>query len=91
VRFNKKPWREVVGVVGSVRSTFFNTLEWKADPIVYRPAAQGFRGFSNPTATSFGFKLDIRSSAPLTMATLRTAVASVNPRAWSPSSAPCRK
>ena len=62
-------------MVGSVRSTFFNTLEWKADPIVYRPAAQGFRGYSNPTATSFGFKLNIRSSA-LTMATLRTAVAS---------------
>ena len=81
VRFNKEPWREVVGVVGSVRSTFFNTLEWKADPIVYRPAAQGFRGYSNPTATSFGFKLDMRSSAPMTMATVRNAVASVSPRA----------
>jgi hypothetical protein len=36
MRFNKEPWREGVGVVGSVRSTFFNTLEWKADPIVAR-------------------------------------------------------
>lgn len=81
VRFDKESWREVVGVVGSVRAKFFNTLEWKADPIVYRPATQGFSGFSNPTATSFGFKLHIRSSAPLTMAAVRSAVASISARA----------
>ena len=80
VRFDKEPWREVVGVVGSVRSTFFNTLEWKADPIVYRPATQGFSGLSNPTATSFGFKLHIRSTVPLSMAIVRGTITSVNPR-----------
>jgi predicted permease len=81
VRFDREPWREVVGVVGSVRSTFFNTLEWRADPIVYRPAAQGFRTLSNPTATSFGFQLHIRSTRPLTMAEVRQAAAATNPRA----------
>ena len=80
VRFDKEPWREVVGVVGSVRSTFFNTLEWKADPIVYRPAAQAFRSLSNPTATSFGFKLHIRSTSPLTMAEVQNAAVSAGPR-----------
>jgi predicted permease len=81
VRFDKEPWREVVGVVGNVRSRFFNTLDWKTDPIVYRPAAQGFGGPSNPTAAGFGFKLHIRSTAPLTMAAVRRAIVSVSRRA----------
>jgi predicted permease len=81
VRLDDEPWREIVGVVGSVRSTFFNTLEWQMDPIVYRPASQGFNRLSNPTATSFGFQLHIRSDHPLTMADLRTTAAAVNPGA----------
>ena len=81
VRLDKEPWREVVGVVGGVRSTFFNTLEWKRDPIVYRPAAQGFGGLSNPTATSFGFQLHIRSNRPLAITAVRTAALSINSRA----------
>jgi predicted permease len=81
LRLNSEPWREVVGVVGNVRSTFFNTLEWRMDPIVYRPAAQAFSMLPNPTATSFGFSLYIRSDGRLTIADVRTAAAAVNPRA----------
>jgi len=81
LRLDNEPWREVVGVVDNVRSTFFNTLEWKTDPIVYRPAAQGFNRLSNPTATSFGFKLYIRGERPLTMADLRTTTAAISPHA----------
>jgi predicted permease len=81
VRLDDEPWREVIGVVGNVRSTFFNTLEWQTDPVVYRPAAQGFRTLSNPTATTFGFTLHIRSDRPLTMADVRAAAAKVNPKA----------
>src|SRR6185295_4517215 len=69
------------GVVGNVRSAFFNTLEWRMDPIVYRPAAQAFNAVSNPTATSFGFNLHIRCDHPLTMAEIRNAATAVNPRA----------
>jgi predicted permease len=80
VRLNREPWREVVGVVGGVRSTFFNTLEWQVNPIVYRPAAQAFTTLSSPTATSFGFNLHIRSDRPLTMADVRHAASSVSQR-----------
>ena len=33
VRLGPGPWREIVGVVGNVRSSSFNTLEWRTDPI----------------------------------------------------------
>jgi putative ABC transport system permease protein len=81
VRFDKEPVREVVGVVGGVRSTFFNTLEWKADPIVYKPADQAFSTFSNPTATSFGFKLHIRADRQIPIGAVRDAVIAVSPHA----------
>src|SRR6185295_11750407 len=63
------------------RSTFFNTLEWKTDPIVYRPAEQGLTTFNNPTATSFDLKVHIRSDRPLAMDDVRSAIRAVNPRA----------
>jgi predicted permease len=53
VRLDREGPREVIGVVATVRSSFFNTLEWKTDPIVYRPAAQAFAALNDPTATSF--------------------------------------
>ena len=81
VRLNQEPWREVVGVVGNVRSTFFNTLEWRMDPIVYRPAAQAFRAAGSPAATAFGFHLHVRSTRPLPMAEIRNAALSIDPRA----------
>lgn len=81
VRLDREPWREVVGVVGSVRSTFFNTLEWRSDPIVYRPAAQAFGVLSNPAATSFGLAVHIRSERPIAAAEIREAVRSADSRA----------
>jgi predicted permease len=81
VRLGAEPWREIVGVVGNVRSSFFNTLEWRTDPILYRPAAQAFAIVDNPSATSFGFTLHIRSDRELTLTDVRRAARSVSSRA----------
>jgi hypothetical protein len=81
VRLNREAWREVVGVVGGVRSTFFNTLEWRSDPMVYRPAAQAFSTLSNPAATSFGFNVHIRSDRVPSAGEVREAIRSASPRA----------
>jgi predicted permease len=81
LRLDREGWREIVGVAGNVRSSFFNTLEWKTDPIVYRPAAQGFSTVGDPSATTFGFKLHVRSDRALQMADVRSAAAAVNARA----------
>jgi predicted permease len=81
VRLNDESWRQIVGVVGNVRSTFFNTLEWKMDPIIYTPVRQGFKNLSNPTATGFGFHVHIRSDRPLTIGDVRSVALSVNRRA----------
>jgi predicted permease len=81
VRLGTGPWREIVGVVGNVRSSFFNTLEWRTDPIVYRPSAQAFSTVDNPSATGFGFYLHARSNRALSLAEVRSAAASVSARA----------
>lgn len=81
VRVGTGPWREIVGVVGNVRSSFFNTLEWRTDPILYRPSAQAFSTVDNPSATSFGFVLHIRSSRALSLAEVRNAATVVSSRA----------
>jgi predicted lysophospholipase L1 biosynthesis ABC-type transport system permease subunit len=81
VRLDAEPWREIVGVVGNVRSSFFNTLEWRTDPIIYRPAAQAFGAVINPTATMFGFALQIRSAQPVTLAAIREEARAISPRA----------
>jgi hypothetical protein len=81
VRLNGEPWREVVGVVGSVRSTFFNRLEWQSDAIIYRPAAQGLRSPTSPVSATFGFELHIRASRPITAAEVHSAILSANPNA----------
>jgi len=81
VRLGTGPWREIVGVVGNVRSSFFNTLEWRTDPILYRPSAQAFSTVDNPSATSFGFVLHVRSSRALALADVRNAAASISSRA----------
>jgi putative ABC transport system permease protein len=80
VRLDSGPWREIVGVVGNVRSSFFNTLEWRTDPIVYRPAAQSFVSVT-PSAASFGFFLHVRSERALTMADIRDTAHAVSARA----------
>jgi putative ABC transport system permease protein len=81
VRLNREPWRQVVGVVGNVQSTFFNTLEWQTIPILYRPATQSFSTIQDPSATRFGFQLHLRSDRKLTMAEVRDAVVSISARA----------
>ncbi len=81
VRLGPGSWREVVGVVGNVRSAFFNTLEWRTDPILYRPAAQAFSTVGDPSAAGFGFILHIRASRPLTLTEIRDASRTVSSRA----------
>ena len=81
VRLGSGPWREVVGVVGNVRSSFFNTLDWRTDPILYRPAAQAFATVDDPSAAGFGFSLHIRASRPLTLTEVRDAAHLVSSRA----------
>ena len=81
LRLNQEPWREVVGVVGNVRASFFNTLAWRTDPIVYRPASQAFTGALSPAAAGFGFELHIRTDRQVTFDQLRRAILTVHPRA----------
>jgi hypothetical protein len=81
LRLNDETWREVVGVVGNVRTTFFNTLEWRTDPMVYRPAAQGFARLANPEATQFSLWVHIRAERPLSAADVRDAALAAGPRA----------
>jgi predicted permease len=81
VRLDQEVWREVVGVAGNVRTTFFNTLEWRTDPMVYRPAAQGFARVGNPEATQFSLWVHIRADRPLTAGEVRDAALAAGPRA----------
>jgi len=81
LRLGAEPSRQIVGVVGNVRSSFFNTLEWRTDPILYRHSAQAFSTVDNPSATSFGFNVHIRSNRALSLADVRAAASSVSSRA----------
>jgi hypothetical protein len=74
LRLDDEGWREVVGVSGNVRTTFFNTLEWRTDPIVYRPAQQGLARLGDPTSTSFTLFVQIRAARPLLASEVREAV-----------------
>jgi len=81
VRLDGESWRQVVGVVGNVRTSFFNTLEWQTNPIVYRPADQAFSRVGDPAATSFSFDLHIRADRSVTDADVRAATLAAGPRA----------
>ena len=70
----------MVGVVGNVRTTFFNTLEWRTDPIVYRPATQAFARLTNPETTSFTLWVHVRADRPLPAAEIRDAALAAGPR-----------
>ena len=81
LRLDNELWREVVGVVGNVRTTFFNTLEWRTDPMVYRPAAQGLSRVANPEVTGMTLWVHIRADGPLAAADVRDAALAAGPRA----------
>jgi predicted permease len=81
VRLGEDSWCEVVGVVGNVRTTFFNTLEWHTAPMLYRPAAQSLAQSPDPEATHLTLWVHIRADRPLSAADVRDAAAAVGPRA----------
>jgi hypothetical protein len=81
LRLDDETWRQVVGVVGNVRTTFFNTLEWRTDPMIYRPAAQGFGGSDGPGSMSFTLWVHVRAARPLAAEEVRDAVLAAGPRA----------
>ncbi len=80
VRLDDEPWREVIGVVGNVRTTFFNTLAWRTDAMLYRPATQAFGGLA-PMATSFTVWIHVRAERALTFADINAAAMAAGPRA----------
>ena len=81
LRVDDGAWREIVGVVGNVRTTFFNTLEWRTDPMVYRPAAQSLSRPASLSATHITLWVHVRAERPLPAAELRQAAAAAGPRA----------
>lgn len=80
VRLDSETWREVIGVVGTVRTTFFNTLEWRLAPIVYRPAAQALSRMP-PAATSFTLWVHVRGDRAMTATHVRDAARAAGSRA----------
>ena len=80
VRLDDEGWRQVIGVVGNVQTTFFNTLQWRTDPMIYRPAAQSFARLA-PMATSFTLWVHIRAERPLSFAAITAAATAAGPRA----------
>jgi predicted permease len=80
VRLDGETWREVVGVVDTVRTTFFNTLEWQLAPIVYRPAAQALSRMP-PAAASFTLWVHVRSEHEMAATDLRDAARAAGSRA----------
>jgi predicted permease len=74
-------WREVAGVVGNVRTTFFNTLEWRTAAIVYRPATQTLSAVADPEATQMTLWVHIRVDRALPIAEVRDAASVASPRA----------
>jgi predicted permease len=73
-------WRDVVGVVQNTRSSFYNTLEWVTNPVIYLPAPQAFGVIRDPTVSSFGVHLFIRAPRALPMAEIKRAVSALNDR-----------
>jgi putative ABC transport system permease protein len=81
LRLGDETWRHVVGVVGNVRTTFFNTLEWRTDPAVYRPAAQSLSAVADPEVTALTLWLHVRADRDLAASEIREVVTAAGPRA----------
>ena len=80
IRLDDESWREIIGVVGNVRTTFFNTLEWRTEPIVYRPATQTFSRVA-PMAASFNVWVHVRGERPISAAEVRDAASAAGSHA----------
>src|SRR5262249_53414282 len=70
--------REIVGVVGDTQSTFYNTLEWRTNPVIFLPALQSFAPILDPTVRSFWVFLLLRTSRPVTMSDVKPIVSAVD-------------
>jgi putative ABC transport system permease protein len=70
------PWRTIVGVVGTMRTIFFNTLTAKEPLEVYVPAAEA-RGLAFTRGTR-NVWLFARSARPLTLAEIRRQVDAID-------------
>jgi hypothetical protein len=81
LRVGDEVWREVVGVVGNVRTTFFNTLEWRTAAVVYRPATQTLSSVADPEATQMTLWFHIRVDRALSVAEVREAASAAGSRA----------
>jgi predicted permease len=81
LRMDDEGWREVVGVVGNVRTTFFNTLEWRTEPMVYRPVTQSLSQPASLSATHLTVWVHIRADRLLSAEELRDEAAAAGPRA----------
>ena len=69
-------WLTIVGVVGDIRTIFYNTLDAKLTPFVYVPARQAEQLTFNPIGQDVF--LFVRSAAPVSMTTIRREVDSID-------------
>src|SRR5262249_40036697 len=53
--------REIVGVVGNTQSAWYNSLEWRTNPVIFLPALQSFSAIRDPTVRSFGLFVLLRT------------------------------
>jgi predicted permease len=70
--------REIVGVVGDTQSTFYNSLEWRTNPVIFLPALQSFAAIRDPTVRSFGLHVLLRTSRMVTMSDVKPIASAVN-------------
>jgi putative ABC transport system permease protein len=70
--------REIVGVVGNTQSAFYNSLEWRTNPVIFLPALQSFATIRDPTVRSFGLLVLLRTSRTVTMSDVKPVVSAVD-------------
>ncbi|HLK62965.1 MAG TPA: ABC transporter permease [Bryobacteraceae bacterium] len=73
---NDSPWRTIVGVTGTLRTIFYNTLVAKEPLAIYVPARQAPQAGFNPVSQSVW--LMVKSARPLTLEELRQVVDSAD-------------
>lgn len=70
--------RAIVGVVGDTQSAFYNSLEWRTNPVIFLPALQSFAAIRDPTVRSFGLLVLLRTSRPVAMSDVKPIVSAVD-------------